>query len=231
MEHDAAIIEVGLNEAISPAVHRHVPQRPLECAADARRCARRGGDDRALACRRRRRANSVSPTRRCTGQPSTRSTAACSDTRRTRSTFPTPSTTGSRHCLDTASAARDGDRARRCRVGQHRRGRRGRARGRTARARARLRRHPQLAAVRRRRARELPRRGAGRDGRRVRPRLDPRDRRARAGRAPRPAGAVQDLPVGVAADRSPSRVSKPSISTSASSRPTSTSSGSSSPTG
>jgi 3-keto-5-aminohexanoate cleavage enzyme len=42
MEHDAAIIEVGLNEAISPAVHRHVPQRPLECAADARRCGEAG---------------------------------------------------------------------------------------------------------------------------------------------------------------------------------------------
>ncbi len=42
MEHDAAIIEVGLNEAVSPAAHPHVPQRPLECAADARRCADAG---------------------------------------------------------------------------------------------------------------------------------------------------------------------------------------------
>ncbi len=42
MEHDAAIIEVGLNEAVSRAVHPHVPQRPYECAADARRCADAG---------------------------------------------------------------------------------------------------------------------------------------------------------------------------------------------
>jgi len=42
MEHDAAIIEVGLNEAVSPATHRHVPQRPLDCAADASRCADAG---------------------------------------------------------------------------------------------------------------------------------------------------------------------------------------------
>jgi 3-keto-5-aminohexanoate cleavage enzyme len=42
MDHDAVIIEVGLNEAVSPAVHPHVPQRPRECAADARRCAEAG---------------------------------------------------------------------------------------------------------------------------------------------------------------------------------------------
>jgi 3-keto-5-aminohexanoate cleavage enzyme len=42
VEHDAAIIEVGLNEAVSPLVHRHVPRSPLECAADARRCADAG---------------------------------------------------------------------------------------------------------------------------------------------------------------------------------------------
>jgi len=42
MERDAAIVEVGLNETVSPAVHPHVPQRPHECAADARRCADAG---------------------------------------------------------------------------------------------------------------------------------------------------------------------------------------------
>ena len=36
------IIEVGLNETVPPAVHPHVPQRPHECAADARRCADAG---------------------------------------------------------------------------------------------------------------------------------------------------------------------------------------------
>jgi 3-keto-5-aminohexanoate cleavage enzyme len=39
MKHDAVIVEVGLNEAVTPAAHRRVPQRPEECAADARRCA------------------------------------------------------------------------------------------------------------------------------------------------------------------------------------------------
>ncbi len=42
MDHDAAIIEVGLNEAVSPAVHPHVPQQARECAADARRCGDAG---------------------------------------------------------------------------------------------------------------------------------------------------------------------------------------------
>lgn len=42
MEHDAVIIEVGLNEAISRATHPNVPQTPEECAADARRCADSG---------------------------------------------------------------------------------------------------------------------------------------------------------------------------------------------
>ena len=230
MEHDAVIIEVGLNEAVSPAVHPHVPQRPLECAADARRCADAGAtivhwhavDDDGRAATRRHGAVRRGARR----------------DRRLRARIPVVPDRRARHrrrpdraLSRAAPAARDGDRAGRCRVGQRRRGRRRRARRRAARARARIRRHPQLAAVRRRRARELPRGGARRDGRRVRPRLDPRDRRARAGRAPRPAGAVQDLLVGVAADRSPSRASKRSISTCASSRPTSTSSGSSSPTG
>ena len=42
MEHDAVIIEVGLNEAVTPAAHGRVPQTPSECAADARRCADAG---------------------------------------------------------------------------------------------------------------------------------------------------------------------------------------------
>ena len=42
MEADAAIIEVGVNEAITPAAHPNVPQRPEDCAADARRCAAAG---------------------------------------------------------------------------------------------------------------------------------------------------------------------------------------------
>lgn len=36
------IIEVGLNEAVSPDAHARVPQSPAECAADARRCADAG---------------------------------------------------------------------------------------------------------------------------------------------------------------------------------------------
>jgi uncharacterized protein (DUF849 family) len=39
MRNDAVVIEVGLNEAVTPATQPHVPQRPSECAADARRCA------------------------------------------------------------------------------------------------------------------------------------------------------------------------------------------------
>ena len=42
MERDAVIVEVGLNEAVSPATHPNVPQTPAECAADARRCADAG---------------------------------------------------------------------------------------------------------------------------------------------------------------------------------------------
>jgi 3-keto-5-aminohexanoate cleavage enzyme len=42
MRHDAVIIEVGLNEAVTPAMQPHVPQQPSECAADARRCAAAG---------------------------------------------------------------------------------------------------------------------------------------------------------------------------------------------
>ncbi len=39
MDHDAVVVEVALNEAVSPAAHPHIPQTPQECAADARRCA------------------------------------------------------------------------------------------------------------------------------------------------------------------------------------------------
>jgi uncharacterized protein (DUF849 family) len=42
MQHDAAIIEVGLNEAVTPRAHPHVPQTPAACAADARRCVSSG---------------------------------------------------------------------------------------------------------------------------------------------------------------------------------------------
>jgi uncharacterized protein (DUF849 family) len=42
MRHDAVIIEVGLNEAVTAATHPYVPQQPSECAADARRCADAG---------------------------------------------------------------------------------------------------------------------------------------------------------------------------------------------
>lgn len=42
MERDAVIVEVGLNEAVTPDAHPHVPQTPAECAADARRCADAG---------------------------------------------------------------------------------------------------------------------------------------------------------------------------------------------
>ncbi len=38
MDHDAVIIEVGLNEAVMPTVNPHVPITPAECADDARRC-------------------------------------------------------------------------------------------------------------------------------------------------------------------------------------------------
>ena len=95
MEHDAVIIEVGLNEAVSPAVHRHIPQRPLECAADARRCAGRGRDHRALA-RGRRRGRTASRGHRALRRGTRRDgRLRARDTRRTRSTCPTPSTTAS----------------------------------------------------------------------------------------------------------------------------------------
>ena len=42
MERDAAIIEVGLNEAALRAENPHVPYAPEECADDARRCAEAG---------------------------------------------------------------------------------------------------------------------------------------------------------------------------------------------
>lgn len=42
MEHDAVIVEVGLNEVVTPAVHPHVAQTPQDCAADSRRCATAG---------------------------------------------------------------------------------------------------------------------------------------------------------------------------------------------
>src|SRR2546426_7864027 len=42
MRNDAVVIEVGLNEAVTPETQRHVPQQPKECAADARRCADAG---------------------------------------------------------------------------------------------------------------------------------------------------------------------------------------------
>lgn len=40
--NDAAVIEVGLNEAVSPQMHAAVPQTPEECAADARSCGDAG---------------------------------------------------------------------------------------------------------------------------------------------------------------------------------------------
>jgi uncharacterized protein (DUF849 family) len=42
MLNDAVLIEVGLNEAVHPDAHSCVPQSPVECAADARRCADAG---------------------------------------------------------------------------------------------------------------------------------------------------------------------------------------------
>jgi uncharacterized protein (DUF849 family) len=42
MERDAAIIEIGLNEAALRAQNSHVPYSPAECAADAGRCAAAG---------------------------------------------------------------------------------------------------------------------------------------------------------------------------------------------
>lgn len=42
MERDAVIVEVALNEDVPPARHPYVPQRPQECADDARRCADAG---------------------------------------------------------------------------------------------------------------------------------------------------------------------------------------------
>ena len=42
MKDDAVVVEVGLNEAVSPELHARVPQSPRECADDARRCADAG---------------------------------------------------------------------------------------------------------------------------------------------------------------------------------------------
>ncbi len=42
MQHDAAIIEVGLNEATTRAQNPNVAYSPAECAADARSCAAAG---------------------------------------------------------------------------------------------------------------------------------------------------------------------------------------------
>lgn len=42
MKGDAVLIEVGLNEAVTPDVHPRVPRSPAECAADARRCTDAG---------------------------------------------------------------------------------------------------------------------------------------------------------------------------------------------
>lgn len=42
MRDGSVIIEVGINEAVSPLVHPAVPQSPPECAADACRCADAG---------------------------------------------------------------------------------------------------------------------------------------------------------------------------------------------
>jgi len=42
MERDAAIVEVGLNEATMRTENAHVPYSPEECADDARRCAGAG---------------------------------------------------------------------------------------------------------------------------------------------------------------------------------------------
>jgi uncharacterized protein (DUF849 family) len=42
MDRDAVILEVAMNEAVSPAVHPAVPRQAAECAADALRCADAG---------------------------------------------------------------------------------------------------------------------------------------------------------------------------------------------
>src|SRR5262245_41546448 len=42
MKHDAVVIEIGLNESVTSAMHPRVPQGPSACAADARRCADAG---------------------------------------------------------------------------------------------------------------------------------------------------------------------------------------------
>jgi len=42
VDGDAAIVEVASNEGVTRAIHPHVPLRPEECAADARRCADAG---------------------------------------------------------------------------------------------------------------------------------------------------------------------------------------------
>jgi uncharacterized protein (DUF849 family) len=42
VERDAVILEVSLNEGVTPDLHQHVPRQPDECAADALRCAEAG---------------------------------------------------------------------------------------------------------------------------------------------------------------------------------------------
>jgi len=42
MRNDAVVIEVALNETVTPATHPHVPQSPSECARDAHRCGDAG---------------------------------------------------------------------------------------------------------------------------------------------------------------------------------------------
>jgi 3-keto-5-aminohexanoate cleavage enzyme len=42
MRNDAVLIEIGLNESVTAAMHPYAPQQPSECAADARRCADAG---------------------------------------------------------------------------------------------------------------------------------------------------------------------------------------------
>ena len=88
-----------------------------------------------------------------------------------------------------------------------------------------LRGDPQLAPVRRRRARSLLRGRAGADGRRVRRRVDAHDRGARARRAAARARARRRSSSGAARPSGPSRASRPSICTCARSPSTSTSSG------
>ena len=119
MKNDAAIIEVGLNEAVSPATQPHVPQRPSECAADARRCA----DAVARSCTgtpSTRRARSSWPTPSCTARRSTRSTAGCSRYPSYPIDVPDTVDDATRPLPRPARTPRPGARAHRCRDGQYR---------------------------------------------------------------------------------------------------------------